>query len=386
MKKLLFFTGFFIFVLSEIFAAYYLLPFPNSQENSHIGIAYFLNENLWWLRIFSVILILPFYWHEFKPSRWFTKTGTILLSLIAFFIHYLCSHEMRAGSMFKDMETVAFTNTKTVKLFPNQLVLGVSVNGESKAYPIEIIGYHHQINDKIGGKNILVTYCTVCRSGRVYDPNIDGEKALFTLIGMDTYNALFRDNATGSWWRQVTGECVAGPKQGSTLEEILSEQLTLAAWEQKHPDTKILQPDSAFKNEYKGLKEYDEGTLKSSLEGRDFVSGKMKSWVVGIIAKNKNYMVDWNVLTKKKMVSNNSFLLIQYNDNISFSAYAPNGKTFEYDVKNGVLTDKESLSKWNLNGACYKGKHSGEQLKPLRAHQEFRHSWINFHLGSTEVQ
>lgn len=386
MKKFLFFIGFILFVSSEFFAAYFLLPFPYSQENTHIGIAYFLNEYLWFFRAVSILCILPFFWYEFKPALWYTKTIVLLFTLIAFFVHYMCSHEMRAGAMFKDMHRVEFFTPKTSTYFPNQLVIGVSVNGEHKAYPVEIIGYHHQVNDVIGGKNILVTYCTVCRTGRVYNPVIEGQPTTFTLIGMDSYNALFRDNTTGSWWRQATGECVAGPMKGSSMNEIPSEQLTLAEWMQKHPETKILAPDNMFRKDYDDLKEYDEGTMKSSLEGRDFSSGKMKSWVVGIVVGKKHYMVDWNHLTKNKVVNNEDFVLVQYSEGLNFAAFAPKGKSFVYDEASKALSDNESLSKWDLNGFCFEGKHKGEQLNRVAAYQEFRHSWLAFHPGTIEIK
>jgi hypothetical protein len=45
--------------------------------------------------------------------------------------------------------------------------MGIVINGESAAYPIQYLGYHHQVRDTVGGESVLVTYCTVCRTGRV---------------------------------------------------------------------------------------------------------------------------------------------------------------------------------------------------------------------------
>src|SRR5206468_83632 len=80
----------------------------------------------------------------------------------------------------------------------NKLVIGVTLNGEAKAYPIEIIGYHHQVQDTIGGTPVIVTYCTVCRTGRVFSPFVNGKKENFRLVGMDHFNAMFEDNTTKS--------------------------------------------------------------------------------------------------------------------------------------------------------------------------------------------
>ena len=94
--------------------------------------------------------------------------------------------------------------------------MGVLVNGEARAYPIQFLGYHHQVRDTIAGQPIIVTFCTVCRTGRVFSPFVDGAPETFRLAGMDHFNAMFEDATTGSWWRQATGEAIAGPRRGKS--------------------------------------------------------------------------------------------------------------------------------------------------------------------------
>ena len=165
-----------------------------------------------------------------------------------------------------------------IKYQLNKLVIGVAMNGEAKAYPIQIIGYHHQVQDTIAGESIIVTYCTVCRTGRIYSAVLNGKKESFRLVGMDHFNAMFEDKTTKSWWRQVTGEAITGSLKGSALKEIPSEQTTLAAWLRAYPDSKILQPDSIFKKEYDDLAGFDKGIIESGLEKRD--SGIMENEIM----------------------------------------------------------------------------------------------------------
>ena len=70
----------------------------------------------------------------------------------------------------------------------------------------------------------MITYCTVCRTGRVYSPIVNGKLEKFRLVGMDHFNAMFEDETTKSWWQQATGIAIAGPLKGSRLEEIPSHQ------------------------------------------------------------------------------------------------------------------------------------------------------------------
>lgn len=64
----------------------------------------------------------------------------------------------------------------------------------------------------------MVTYCTVCRTGRVYSPMVNGKLETFRLVGMDHFNAMFEDASTKSWWRQSNGDCIAGPLKRLTIK------------------------------------------------------------------------------------------------------------------------------------------------------------------------
>ena len=151
--------------------------------------------------------------------------------------------------MFYQPKQKTFAAAATDTTDKNELVIGVAINGEAKAYPIQIIGYHHQVTDTIGRTPVMITYCTVCRTGRVYSPFVNGKKESFRLVGMDHFNAMFEDAATGSWWQQATGKVVAGPLKGTVLKELVSKQLTLAAWLREYPNSHVMQPDPSFKKD-----------------------------------------------------------------------------------------------------------------------------------------
>ena len=110
------------------------------------------------------------------------------------------------------------------------------INGIVKAYPIRFMSYHHQVQDTVGGMPLIITYCNVCRTGRAFLPVVRGQHERFRLVGMDHYNAMFEDATTGSWWRQSTGEAVAGPLKGQVLPEAESMQLTVKKLFELYPD------------------------------------------------------------------------------------------------------------------------------------------------------
>jgi len=208
-----------------------------------------------------------------------------------------------ADKMFLQPGNVVFYNLIDNKVDQTGLVVGITINGEAKAYPIEIIGYHHQVRDSVGGVPVMVTYCTVCRTGRVFSPLVNGKTETFRLVGMDHFNAMFEDASTKSWWRQATGEAIIGPLTGGLLDEIASQQMSLRAWLNLYPHSKILQPDSLYLEKYKKLDGFDRGTIENHLEYRDSLSWKDKSWVIGVTVKDQSRAYDWNYLVDNRIIN-----------------------------------------------------------------------------------
>ena len=125
----------------------------------------------------------------------------------------------------------------------------------------------------------MITYCTVCRTGRVFIPVVNGKNESFRLVGMDHFNAMFEDATTKSWWQQATGVAVAGPLKGSSLKEYPSIQLPLQSWLRKYPASLILQPDTLFKKKYLSLANYDRGNVKVRFGKKRF--GFVENEIVG---------------------------------------------------------------------------------------------------------
>jgi len=276
-KTLLFSIGLILLIGIEVGRVFFIMPFPGSQRSETIELAYFLHTYINYFRILGILLIaFPTYQLIRQPRLW-VKSVVIALLVFWLVVTFMFNFRLKADKMFYQPTSKILASVSESKIPTKQLVLGVTLNGESKAYPIEIIGYHHQVRDTVGGESIMVTYCTVCRTGRVFRPIVDGQDEVFRLVGMDHFNAMFEDSKTGTWWRQVNGEAIIGPLKGKQLAEIPAEQMTLASWISKNPNTKILQPDSLFKEEYGNLVNYDEGKNKDGLQRRDSVSWRDKS-------------------------------------------------------------------------------------------------------------
>ncbi len=383
--------GLFLLFAFEILRVYFIMPFPGSQHSDTIGIAYFLNNNIILLRIVALAIILAPFLYVIRKGRPWKKSLLILLALFYCVIFYLFNFRFLADKMFYQPKVKSFAGSVHDTTNREKLIIGIVVNEEAKAYPVEIIGYHHLVKDTIGGRPVLVTYCTVCRTGRVYSPYVNGRYEQFRLVGMDHFNALFEDASTRSWWQQATGTAIVGKLKGVKLAEVASAQMRLGDWMSLYPNSLTLQPDPNFIAKYDSLKGYDEGVIEGSLEKRDSGSWKLKSWVIGVTMLGQSRAYDWNKLIKNRVITDvigqTPLLLTIEPNNKTFYVFTPGDSLhFQYDSTARLLKDEKTKTTWQLNGVCLNGRLKGERLIAIQSYQEFWHSWRSFHPNTSTYQ
>jgi len=377
MKKI-FYLGLIGLLLFEVANVYFIMPMPGSQKMNSINLAYFLYKWRWVFRVFFAILFLI----GLIGACWGRKWTLAIPILIVGAAIYMANFVMAADHMFYQPKNVLMVNAAANKVDTNRLVIGIVNNGEAKAYPIRFLGYHHQVQDTIGGKPVIVTYCTVCRTGRVYEPVVDGKPEKFRLVGMDHFNAMFEDATTNSWWRQVSGKAIAGKLTGEALPEFFNTQTSLADWLQLHPNSLIMQPDPAFEKQYDTSLNYESGKSKSNLTGTDSLSWKEKSWVIGVKNGVDKKAYDWNTLKTERIINdklgNNYIVLVLAKDGKSFFAFERPDEN-KFSLQNDILLSNGH--KYKIDG---KGIDTTSSLKALSAYQEFWHSWRTFNEGTAK--
>jgi hypothetical protein len=373
MKKI-FYLGITGFILFEILKVYFIMPMPGSQTMESLDVAYFLHTWRWFFRIIFGLMIVGGISKGFQIKwKWIPLMALLLVVAVTYYFNF----KMTAESIFKEPEVLSFKSRSENTLSDSSVVIAVAQNGDAKAYPIRYIGYHHQVRDTVGGKPVMVTYCTVCRTGRVFEPLVNGKPEDFRLVGMDHFNAMFEDATTKTWWRQVTGEAVAGPLEGSQLAEVESTQLTLNKFFSMYPFGKVMQADEASRDKYDSLARYEKGKSKSSLTGTDSLSWKDKSWVIGIETGKRSKAYDWNELKAQRMIHDKieekNIVIVLASDNQSFAAFEVPADTISF--RNDTLFTQQAT--YDFSGRDVTGL--APPLHRVKAYQEFWHSWRTFH-------
>lgn len=140
-------------------------------------------------------------------------------------------------------------------LKPDDLVFGVSINGDARAYPLRIMGWHEMFNEVIGGVPVALAYCTLCGSGILFETKVAPRQEPF-VFGSSGFlyrsNKLMFDRQTDSLWNQFTGKPVSGPLRDSGIALKIRPVVitTWKDWAARHPDTTVISLDTGHRRDY----------------------------------------------------------------------------------------------------------------------------------------
>ncbi len=136
----------------------------------------------------------------------------------------------------------------------DDVVFGISINGDARAYPKRILAWHEMFTDTIGGESIAGVYCTLCGTVIPYKTKFNGvNHELGTSGFLYRSNKLMYDKATQSLWSTSRGEPILGPLAGKgiTLEFESVVTTTWGEWRRRHPDTTVLSQKTGYTRDYR---------------------------------------------------------------------------------------------------------------------------------------
>ncbi len=279
-------------------------------------------------------------------------------------------------------------------------VVAVEVNGEAKAYPIEILVWHEIVNDTIGGVPVTVTFCPLCNTAIAFDRRLDGTTYDFGVSGNLRYSDLVMyDRQTESWWQQITGRAIVGELTGKKLTAIPAAMVSFADFRSTHPKGQVLSRDTGFlkpygRNPYLG---YDDISRSPFLFFEE-VDGRLPAMerVVTVSLNGEDAAYPFNVLAAQNVVEDTvggePIVVFHQPGTISPFAraeedigaagvFAPtlDGKTLKFNVTDeGTIVDTETQSQWNVLGRAIAGPLTGKQLQSIVNGNHFWFAWAVF--------
>ncbi|MGJ3245524.1 MAG: DUF3179 domain-containing protein [Elainellaceae cyanobacterium] len=145
------------------------------------------------------------------------------------------------------IDTPQFDTSETTPFSDEDIVIGVEINGEAKAYPFGIMNWHEIVNDTVGGVNLAVTYCPLCDTIVAFERG----ETTFGVSGKLYQSCLVMyDRSDDTLYSQPWSMGVVGSNVNRVLERVPAVKTTLGNWLVKHPDSQILSTETGYARDY----------------------------------------------------------------------------------------------------------------------------------------
>jgi hypothetical protein len=138
-------------------------------------------------------------------------------------------------------------------LADSDVVFGVEINGDARAYPKRILAWHEMFVDRVGGIDVAGVYCTLCGAVVVYETTVDGRSHRLGTSGfLYRSNKLMYDAETQSLWAMLEGRPVIGPLADKNIALPTREVVTSTwgEWRRRHPTTTVLSLATGYQRDY----------------------------------------------------------------------------------------------------------------------------------------
>ncbi len=269
----------------------------------------------------------------------------------------------------------------------SNIVFGIEINGDVRAYPKRILAWHEMFVDEIGGESIAGVYCTLCGTVIIYDILVNEQRHEVGTSGfLYRSNKLMYDKATQSLWSTFGGEPVIGPLVGKQIKLPHRYVVTTSwgEWKKRHPQSLVLSLNTGHS------RDYDEGIAYQQYFATDelmFNVPKLdtrlnnKSEVLGLIFNqhpDKPLAIDVNYLADNPIyhdqIETSQFVALTDKSG-AIRVYENNGLKFENWDQDYQAIDENGLA-WTLTESQLQSD-KGDILSRLPANRAFWFGWFS---------
>jgi len=225
----------------------------------------------------------------------------------------------------------------------------------------------------------------------VWETTVDGRVLHFRLWGINNQNFIMRDDETGSWWQQVSGECIFGELKGRKLRLFDHDELTYATWRREGDGGRVLRPDpEILKSDSYASADWEQRMERvpvattladpnEKLPARTLVvgveaGGAAKAYPVDALAR-QNPVLD--------KIGDAPVLVLLAEDGKSVRVFDRrlDGRTLEFFLRpdSRELVDAETGSAWDFTGAAASGALAGKRLTRIQPVKDYWFDWKKYH-------
>jgi hypothetical protein len=228
----------------------------------------------------------------------------------------------------------------------------------------------------------------------VWESEVDGKRLTFHLAGINNQNFIMRDDETGTWWQQVSGEAIHGPLKGKKLTQVDNDELTFALWKRENRQGRVLKPDERVKQNYEPAdweKQYAKLQVVTPVDTHDKLSPR--TLITGLVVNGRAVAYPLPALEKQRLILDDigsdrgvtPLFVVLSDDNKSVRAFerTVDGRKLEFFVKAETspiqFTDAETATTWDFTGKAVSGPLAGKRLKKIYALKDYWFDWKIYH-------
>lgn len=208
-----------------------------------------------------------------------------------------------------------------------------------------------------------------------------------------------RDEETGSWWQQVTGEAIQGPLKGQKLRSFFHDELTFGLWKQEKPKGRVLQPDEAIERGGKyAPANWEERMTRVPVTTSAALDMTLdpRTIIAGITVNGASCAYPFDAVVKQSPIADDlghtPILIVLGDDKKSVRAFdrTVDGRKLELLMKPNLsslrLVDAETGSEWDFSGKAISGQLAGKQLTKIPVLNDYWFDWKTYHPTTTIYQ
>lgn len=288
-------------------------------------------------------------------------------------------------------------------LSANEPVVSLNIDGEARAYPLQILIWHEIVNDEIKGRKVAVTFCPLCYTAIAFDRTLDGKIYSFGVSGMLRHSDMIMfDRETESWWQQFSGEAIVGDLTGKTLDQLPAQIVSFKQFSEAFPNGHVLSRETGHKRDYgrNPYVGYDNIDQKPFLfKGKSDKRLRPMEKVIAVEINKSFKAYPYSITRKERVVYDrlDSTEIVVFHSEGAASAldaaeiaaskeagstgvFIPHvdGQQLTFTYDDGEFVDRQTNSRWNIFGHAIDGKLKGKKLKQITSGDYFAFAWFVF--------
>ncbi|RNC86524.1 MAG: DUF3179 domain-containing protein [Winogradskyella sp.] len=372
-------------------AKFKLLEILQDKTDKKYGIDF----NKWYEYLWSKPQVLTLYYHEFKARL----HGFIDKRFVKYFknrqkISNIRLDEVRWGGVIQDgipplRNPQMISADDATYLDGDNIVFGIEINGDFRAYPKRILAWHEMFTDTVGGIPVAGVYCTLCGTVILYKTEQDGKKYELGTSGfLYRSNKLMYDKETQSLWNTLWGKPVIGPlvDKGIELDYLSVVTTTWKDWKARHPETTVLSLKTGYNRNYgEGVAYNDYFSTDNLMFNVPEIDKSLKN-KQSVLALRLPDVTDESIAISTKFLRKNNlykgeiadknFVVLTDKSGANRVYFSENVEFINYNQKSEVVDTSGIV--WKLHENYLKSS-TGKTLKRLNSFNAFWFGWKAAH-------